>query len=152
MMIILQSARDAMHFDRWQGPGEKSLAFFCVNGADVPGIPSRSFELEPKREEQDEKQFLKTTAAPASAMLALAFVAMTTPASAGEYCRTDVTSHMQSCGFDTLEQCQNMSSGRGGSCDRDPFLANTSSAYAYQAKPSHSKRPVQAAKQPVEGR
>jgi hypothetical protein len=99
------------------------------------------------------KQFLKMTAAPASAMLALAFVAMTTPASAGEYCRTDVTSHMQSCGFDTLEQCQNMSSGRGGSCDRDPFLATTtSSAYAYQAKPSHSKRPVQAAKRPVEGR
>jgi hypothetical protein len=99
------------------------------------------------------KQFLKMTAAPASAMLALAFVAMTTPASAGEYCRTDVTSHMQSCGFDTLEQCQNMSSGRGGSCDRDPFLATTtSSAYAYQAKPSHSKRPVQAAKPPVEDR
>jgi hypothetical protein len=98
------------------------------------------------------KQFLKMTAAPASAMLALAFVAMTTPASAGEYCRTDVTSHMQSCGFDTLEQCQNMSSGRGGSCDRDPFLAITSSAYAYQAKPSHSKRPAQAAKRPVEGR
>ena len=98
------------------------------------------------------KQFLKMTAAPASAMLALAFVAMTTPPSAGEYCRTDVTSHMQSCGFDTLEQCQNMSSGRGGSCDRDPFLATTSSAYAYQAKPSHSKRPAQAAKRPVEGR
>jgi len=95
------------------------------------------------------KQFLKMTVAPASAMLALAFVAMTTPASTG---RTDVTSHMQSCGFDTLEQCQNMSSGRGGSCDRDPFLATTSSAYAYQAKPSHSKRPAQAAKRPVEGR
>jgi len=98
------------------------------------------------------KPFLKMAAAPASAMLALAFVAITTPASAGEYCRTDVTSHMQSCGFDTLEQCQNMSAGRGGSCDRDPFLATTSNAYAYQAKPSHSKRPVQAAKRPVEGR
>ena len=100
------------------------------------------------------KPFLKMAAAPASAMLALAFVAITTPASAGEYCRTDVSSHMLSCGFDTLEQCQMMSSGRGGSCDRDPFLAatTTSSAYAYQAKPSHSKRPVQAAKRPLEGR
>jgi hypothetical protein len=100
------------------------------------------------------KPFLKMTAAPASAMLALAFVAMTTPASAGEYCRTDVSSHMLSCGFDTLEQCQVMSAGRGGSCDRDPFLpaTTTSNAYAYQAKPSHSKRPVQAAKRPVEGR
>ena len=99
------------------------------------------------------KPFLKMAAAPVSAMLALAFVAITTPASAGEYCRTDVSSHMLSCSFDTLEQCQMMSSGRGGSCDRDPFLAaTTSSAYAYQAKPSHSKRPVQAAKRPVEGR
>ena len=33
-----------------------------------------------------------------------------------------------------------MSSGRGGSCDRDPFLATTSSAYAYQAKPSDARR------------
>src|SRR5467141_2958609 len=60
MMIILQSARDAMHFDRWQGPGEKSrnpLLSSCVNGADAPGIPSGSFGLEPKREEQDETVF-----------------------------------------------------------------------------------------------
>jgi hypothetical protein len=98
------------------------------------------------------KQFLKMTVAPASAMLALAFVAMTTPASAGEYCRTDVSSHMQTCGFDSLEQCQAMSSGRGGSCDRDPFLTDTRSAYAYQPKQSRSKRPVQAAKRPVENR
>jgi len=33
MMIILQSARDAMHFDRWQGPGEKSFAFLLVSMA-----------------------------------------------------------------------------------------------------------------------
>ena len=148
MMIILQYARDTMHFDPWQGPRGEILCFLsCVDGADAPGIPPRSFGLEPNGKNRM-KQFLKMT----SAMLALAFVAMTTPASAGEYCRTDVTSHMQSCGFDTLEQCQNMSSGRGGSCDRDPFLATTSSAYAYQAKPSHSKRPAQAAKRPVEGR
>jgi Protein of unknown function (DUF3551) len=152
MMIILQSARDAMHFDRWQGPGEKSFAFFLVSMAlTFPASHLGLSDLNQNRKNKM-KQFLKMTAAPASAILALAFVAMTTPASAGEYCRTDVTSHMQSCGFDTLEQCQNMSSGRGGSCDRDPFLANTSSAYAYQAKPSHSKRPVQAAKRPAEGR
>jgi hypothetical protein len=28
MTIILQYARAAMHFARWQGPGEKSFAFF----------------------------------------------------------------------------------------------------------------------------
>jgi len=33
MMIILQYARDAMHFDPWQGPGEKCFAFFLVSMA-----------------------------------------------------------------------------------------------------------------------
>jgi hypothetical protein len=28
MMIILQYAREAMHFARWQRPGEKAFAFF----------------------------------------------------------------------------------------------------------------------------
>jgi hypothetical protein len=37
----------------------------------------------------------------------------------------DVTSHVQRCGFETMEQCKAMSSGLGGSCDRDPFLAAT---------------------------
>ena len=140
-----------MHFDRWQGPGEKSrnpLLSSCVNGADAPGIPSGSFGLEPKREEQDETVFEDGR----GACLGDAGAGFRRDDNAGEYCRTDVTSHMQSCDLDTLEQCQNMSSGRGGSCDRDPFLATTSSAYAYQAKPSHSKRPAQAAKRPVEGR
>jgi len=30
-----------------------------------------------------------------------------------------------------MEQCQAMSSGRGGTCYRDPFLPSTTSAYAY---------------------
>jgi hypothetical protein len=33
MMTILQYARDAMHFDPWQGPGEKSFAFSVVSMA-----------------------------------------------------------------------------------------------------------------------
>jgi hypothetical protein len=49
---------------------------------------------------------------------------------------------MRSCGFETMEQCQAMSSGRGGSCYRDPFLTDTSSAYAYQPKHLRSKKPV----------
>jgi hypothetical protein len=97
------------------------------------------------------KQLLKVTAAPAAALFALAFVAMTTPATAspGEYCRQDVTSGMRSCSFATMEQCQAMSSGRGGSCYRDPFLVDTSNAYAYQPKHSLSKSGVRA-KKPVE--
>jgi Protein of unknown function (DUF3551) len=64
------------------------------------------------------KQLLKLSAAPASALFALALFATTPPAAAAqyEYCRQDVTSGMRSCSFATLEQCQAMSSGRGGSC------------------------------------
>jgi hypothetical protein len=52
----------------------------------------------------------------------MAFVSSATQASAGEYCRKDVTSQVVSCGFDSLEQCQWTSSGRGGDCYRDPWL------------------------------
>jgi hypothetical protein len=95
----------------------------------------------------------KLNAAPATALFALALGAMApSPASAGAYCRTDVTSHMQSCSFDTMEQCQAMSSGRGGSCDRDPFPAAGSSAYAYQSKPRNSNSSARPANTPFEGR
>jgi hypothetical protein len=96
------------------------------------------------------KQLLKMTAGPATALLALAYVAIATPAAAAqnEYCRQDVTSGMRSCSFSTLEQCQAMSSGRGGSCYRDPFLADTSSAYAYQPKPL-KRTVILRAKKPV---
>ena len=86
------------------------------------------------------KQLLRLTAAPAAALLALAFVAIATPASAGEYCRQDITSGMRSCSFTTLEQCQAMSSGRGGDCYRDPFLTNSSNALAYQPKHAAAHR------------
>jgi Protein of unknown function (DUF3551) len=86
------------------------------------------------------KQFFKLTAAPAAAMFALALMAMATPASAapGEFCRTD-TSGMRGCGYSTLEQCQASSSGRGGSCDRDPFYAQPTNALAYAPKHVHAK-------------
>jgi hypothetical protein len=96
------------------------------------------------------KQLLKMTAAPATALFALAFVAMATPAAAGEYCRQDVSSGMRSCSFETMEQCQAMSSGRGGTCYRDPFLTDTSSAYAYQPKHPLPKSVILRAKKPVE--
>jgi hypothetical protein len=89
--------------------------------------------------ETNMKQFLKLSAAPITALCALAFVTVATPASAGEYCRKDVTSAVVSCGFDTLAQCQDMSAGRGGDCYRDPFLPDTRSALAYAPKALHSK-------------
>jgi Protein of unknown function (DUF3551) len=89
------------------------------------------------------RQFLKMTAAPTTAMLALGFLAFasaTTPAAAGEYCRKDVSSAMTSCGFDTMAQCEAMSSGRGGGCFRDPFLPEkNANAFAYAPKALHSK-------------
>ena len=88
------------------------------------------------------KQLLRMSGAPVTALFVLAFVGMATPAAAGEYCRKDVTSAVVSCSFDTLAQCQDMSSGRGGDCFRDPFLPATSSAYAYQPKHLRSKKPV----------
>ena len=61
-------------------------------------------------------------AAPIAALCTIAVFLPATPASAGEYCRKDVMSQMVSCSFDSLEQCQWTSSGRGGDCFRDPWL------------------------------
>jgi hypothetical protein len=76
---------------------------------------------------------------------------MATPAAAAkyEYCRQDPVSGMRSCSYETMEQCQAMSSGRGGSCFRDPFLVDTS-AYAYQPKHALSKSVIRRAKKPIE--
>lgn len=38
---------------------------------------------------------------------------------------------MLQCGFETLAQCQDMSSGRGGDCFRNPSLGGAADAYAY---------------------
>jgi hypothetical protein len=66
-------------------------------------------------------------------------------ASAGEFCRTDVTGHMTGCGFDTMQQCKDASSGIGGDCFRDPKLTasgsgNPGDAFAYQPAPSRPAR------------
>jgi hypothetical protein len=72
MMVVLQCGRDAMHFDRWQGQGEKSFAFFLVSMALT--LPASHLGLSDLNQngKNKMKQFLKMTAAPASAMLALA--------------------------------------------------------------------------------
>ena len=75
--------------------------------------------------------------APATAIAAAAiFGALTTgSAAAGEFCRTDVTGHMTSCPFASLEQCKAASAGIGGDCFRDPWLAPSSPANAYAQAP-----------------
>ena len=51
-------------------------------------------------------------------------------ADAYDYCRQDVTGHMTSCSFDTMEQCEATRSGIGGDCFRNPFMKYHSAAYA----------------------
>jgi hypothetical protein len=94
-----------------------------------------------KEQENMKKQFLKAATAPAAALLAaIAFAAMIAPdASAAEFCRTDVSGHMTSCGFDTMAQCQASSAGIGGDCFRDPSLSDSKNAYGYHPKPPRSR-------------
>src|SRR6266849_7455702 len=104
-------------------------------------------ETRTERDEMKTKQILKISAAPAAVFCALAFFTMATPATAApvDYCRTDTTSGMRGCGYSSLEQCQAMSSGRGGSCFENPFPEGgsaSSNAYAYQPKHSRSSKVV----------
>jgi len=88
------------------------------------------------------KELLKAATAPAAALLlaTIAFGAMIAPeASAAEFCRRDVTGHMTSCGFDSMEQCQASSAGVGGDCFRDPSLGDSRNAHAEYPKSSRSR-------------
>ncbi|MDB5551503.1 MAG: hypothetical protein JWL86_1487, partial [Rhizobium sp.] len=84
---------------------------------------------------------------PAMAVVAtIGFGLMTSSsATAGEFCRTDVTGHMTSCSFTSMEQCHAASAGIGGDCFRDPNLAasgggSSGSAYAYSPKAPHAAK------------
>jgi Protein of unknown function (DUF3551) len=84
------------------------------------------------------------------ALAALALVAIATPAArAGEFCSTN-TSGMRGCGYTSLEQCQASMSGVGGTCARDPFYKDASTALAYQPKQTRSRSALRPAKQAVE--
>jgi Protein of unknown function (DUF3551) len=77
-----------------------------------------------------------------AAIACAAYFGAAGPAAAkNEYCRRDITGYSMSCGFDTLAQCQAMSSGRGGDCLRDPSLGAAADAYAYApvARTHHQK-------------
>jgi hypothetical protein len=68
----------------------------------------------------------------AATIACAAVFATATPAAAKnyEFCRRD-SSYMLACGFETLAQCQDMASGRGGDCIRSPSLGSAADAYAY---------------------
>jgi hypothetical protein len=93
-------------------------------------------------EENTMLQLFKLSAAPMAGLWAMALVAIATPASAADYCRQDAISGMRSCGYATIEQCQAMSSGIGGTCYRDPFLPQTGASNAYAYAPHGGKQPT----------
>ena len=68
----------------------------------------------------------------AAAIACAAVFGTATPAAAKdyEYCRRD-SSYMLGCSFETLAGCQDMASGRGGDCIRNPSLGDAANAYAY---------------------
>jgi hypothetical protein len=62
-------------------------------------------------------------------------IAPTASAKDHQYCLLDYySSGTRDCGFDTIEQCLAMISGRGGSCARDPYLPEPRASYAYAQK------------------
>jgi hypothetical protein len=122
------------------------LLFFRTDGAAVAPVPcQRSGRKAQQTGENTMQHLLRLSAAPMAGLFAMALAAVATPAAAAEYCRQDAISGMRSCSYATLEQCQAMSSGIGGTCYRDPFLPQTgaSSAYAYAPHGGkHAKKPV----------
>ena len=78
-------------------------------------------------------KLLSPGVAAVAAVACIAFFGAAGPAAAKDYgyCRRDVTSFMLQCGFETLAQCQDMSSGRGGDCVSNPSLGGAANAYAY---------------------
>jgi hypothetical protein len=96
------------------------------------------------------KEFLKAATALSAALFAtIAFGAMIAPASAAEFCRTDVSGHMTSCGFDSMAQCQAASAGIGGDCFRDPNLSDAKNANAYHPASPRSRSGSPAAGKPT---
>ena len=87
---------------------------------------------------------------PAATFVVAASVGAFTPTSAiaEDYCRTDVTGHMTSCSYTTLEQCHAMSSGIGGDCFRNPKLDNNANALAYQPNAPHATKRARNAAEP----
>jgi Protein of unknown function (DUF3551) len=108
------------------------------------------------RDETKKMRAIWKLGVPAATFVVAATLGAFTPtsATAGDYCRTDVTGHMTGCGFDTMQQCKDASSGIGGDCFRDPKLGNSSAsngqngqnAFAYQPNaPRATKRARNAA-------
>ena len=58
------------------------------------------------------------------------FLAAPAPASAGAYCFNDPQSNSKLCDYDSMEQCRASSSGRGGTCFRDPWQSSADEPFS----------------------
>jgi hypothetical protein len=74
-----------------------------------------------------------------AALCVTTYLASSTSAFAGEYCFNDPQANATLCNFDSLKQCQMTSSGRGGSCFRDPWSSYESFSQAPGAPENKSK-------------
>jgi hypothetical protein len=148
MMVILQQLCCALRFDSGLRRAQDSFAFFFERwrgGAPLP-ISTVRAQGPTHGKKKTMQQLFRLSAAPVAGLFAMALAAITAPASAADYCRQDAISGMRSCSYATIEQCQAMSSGIGGTCYRDPFLAQSgaSSAYAYAPHGGkHVTKPVE---------
>ena len=85
------------------------------------------------------RAFTKLGVPAATFVAAVILGAMTTgSASAGEFCRRDVTGFMTGCGYSTMEQCQAASAGIGGDCFRDPNLPAANAASNSKGSPRNA--------------
>ncbi|WP_445221491.1 DUF3551 domain-containing protein [Bradyrhizobium sp. Pa8] len=85
------------------------------------------------------------TARPLIGLLSALLVAMIPQSAiALEYCRRDSSSDMWNCSYETMEQCDDGASGRGGYCRRDPFLPAPAPAHLHHATARPLPRPMRA--------
>src|SRR5258706_16237959 len=128
MMFILPCARDAAFLERLRSASENCFAFFRRRWRRRKHHPMCRVRGKSPHRENKMKQLLKLSAAPATALFALAYLSMATPAAAGagDYCPEASTNGIGGCCCETMEEGQAMGSGRGGRCCREPVQNDTS--------------------------
>jgi hypothetical protein len=95
-----------------------------------------------KNTESNMSKIIAFSTIAASVLVGAVFLSAAEPAAAREfqYCREDYSSDTRQCGFDTVEQCVAMISGRGGSCVRNPLLSEASASCARAPKRHGNRR------------
>jgi Protein of unknown function (DUF3551) len=124
---VLCGVRDHGKADHNQyNPGSARLlpkGFFRYAGMRHACLRTSVRRRQAETTESNMSKILAFSAIAVTALVSVAILEAVQPAGAKdyEYCRQDYSSGMRQCGFDTMEQCVAMISGRGGGCMRDPF-------------------------------